>query len=125
LDKITGLENDIVSIKDILTIIQGPAPIVGCIIIATTNDFDGLYQKCPPLFRAGRMTPVNFGYMDAFMLDKISNYYFGRKFDNEMMNRQILLQPSKVIEVAMESLSQPKDQYGHFMAKINDLIKQQ
>jgi hypothetical protein len=37
-------------------------------------------QICPELFRAGRLTPIECGYMTNVEINEMANYYFQRDF---------------------------------------------
>ena len=69
-------KSDEFCLKDLLSILQGPIPTEGRIIIATTNDFEGIQELCPELVRSGRMTPVLFDNIDNITFNEICNYYF-------------------------------------------------
>ena len=113
-DKISSAEGDIVTLRDLLTIFQGAVPIDGCIIMAITNKYDELRDKCPALFRAGRMTPVYFGNFDPSMVDRVSRYYFDRPYVIQTCS----LQPSRVMEIVTEAMMLPIGQYEHFIEKM-------
>lgn len=85
-------------LNDLLEIFQGPVPREGQIIIATTNKYDDIKEICPALFRPGRLTPIEFGYMTHQEVNKLSNLYFGRNVDIKF-NPQI--PTSKIIEIAL------------------------
>lgn len=62
-------------VKDLLEILQGVIPLRGAIVFATTNDFSKIKNICPALFRRGRLTPVEFGYLDDQTLTEITKYF--------------------------------------------------
>jgi len=68
-------------IKDLLDIFQGTVPVEGRIIIATTNDLEFIRNECPALIRDGRLTPVEFGYLEADVFDKMCMYFFNTTFE--------------------------------------------
>lgn len=120
-DKINNAEGEIVALRDLLTVFQGAVPINGCIIIAMTNRFDELKDRCPTLFRAGRMTPVYFGEFDQVMLNNISQHYFHQPC-HLSTKQKISIQPSKVIEIVVEALMLPQGQYEYFVEKVKMII---
>lgn len=67
--------NNILRMKDLLELIQGPCENRRCMFIATTNDIDLIKDKCPALIRPGRLTPVLFDYVSKSEFDKIINEY--------------------------------------------------
>jgi ATP-dependent 26S proteasome regulatory subunit len=85
-------------LNDLLEIFQGPVPREGQIIIATTNKYDEIKEVCPALFRPGRLTPVEFGYMTSKEVNELANVYFGHEVDIKF-NPQI--PTSKIIEIAL------------------------
>lgn len=120
-DKISGMGDDIVTLHELLTIFQGATPIDGCIIIATTNKYEELSDKCPALFRAGRLTPICFPNFDGEMINRVSQHYFNRKLEFDVSD--VSLQPSKVVELSTESIMQPSCHFEHFSHEIANLIK--
>lgn len=118
-DKVNNVSDDIIALKDLLTIFQGAVPIDGCIIIAMTNKYDEIRDMCPELFRAGRMTPVKFGNFGTEMLNLISQHYFKREFKTDI---QIDVQPSKVLEIVTTATFLDEcEQYNYFELKIKEL----
>jgi len=69
-------DSDNLTVKDLLSLFQGPSQVDGQMIFATTNNFEHIYKICPALFRTGRLTPINFNYIDKKSLYKLSNSYF-------------------------------------------------
>jgi ATPases of the AAA+ class len=118
--KMTDSYNDIVTLDDLLTIFQGSVPIEGSIIIAMTNHYEELVEKCPKLFRAGRMTPIYFGNFDTTTLNKISRYYF--KQHMTFTSETISIQPSKVMEVLVEAKVQKKQKFKFFCEQLHKIV---
>lgn len=85
-------------LNDLLEILQGPVPREGQIIIATTNKFNEIKEICPALFRPGRLTPIEFGYMTCKEVDELSKIYFGHKVDIKFDPK---IPTSKIIEIAL------------------------
>jgi hypothetical protein len=77
-NKFNILQNNVLKLSDLLTLFQGAVPIDGCIIIAMTNKYEEIRKECPALFRAGRLTPVYFGYFDFDLVNQVSMIYFGK-----------------------------------------------
>lgn len=122
-DRMNTIERSIVTLQDLLTVFQGAVPINGCIIIAMTNKYEELKDKCPAMFRAGRLTPIYFGNFDSNMINNVSNHYFNQsiKFNKP---QDIQLQPSKVMDIVVEArrMNSTTDAYEHFRNKINELV---
>lgn len=117
-DKINNMDDDVVGLHDLLTIFQGAVPIEGTIILAMTNKYSYLHEKCPQLFRPGRLTPVYFGNFDKTMLDYVSKYYFNRNVTDPSLSDVINLQPSAVIDAVIKSTLEISDidgQYQQFL----------
>jgi hypothetical protein len=66
-------------IHDLLEIFQSSVPRDGQIIIATTNNFDGMRDILPALFRPGRMTPLFIGYPSQKQFRDIVQHHFNRE----------------------------------------------
>ena len=64
------------NLRDLLEIIQGPVPMLGRMIIATTNNFEEIQPECPALFRAGRLMPIEFGYLDQKHVNMLIDHHF-------------------------------------------------
>jgi shikimate kinase len=121
-DKIEQLKDNIITIKDLLVIFQGSVPIDGCIIVAMTNNFNGMYEKCPALFRTGRLTPILFGNFGFEMIDEISCHYFGKHLQCKGDPSKFSIQPStlisKILEIQLLDISQSA-MYELFIKFIN------
>jgi hypothetical protein len=103
---VKGNSDDIV-LRDLLDILQGTIPIDGSIIIATTNKYEEIKDLCPELFRAGRMTPIFFGYLDREGFKGFCKYYFDKYpsvalCDNLFNDVRPLTKTSEFVEKAMQ-----------------------
>lgn len=105
------------TINDLLDIFQGTVPNRGAIIIATTNDYEGIKAICPALFRPGRLTPVYFGYANKETLNQITQFYYKRDFLIDVPN-EISTPTSEIIQIALESLSDDNP-YEYFLSKLD------
>lgn len=108
------------TVRDLLELIQGPVPMEGSIIIATTNDFDGINKICPELFRHGRMTPIYFGYLDINSLQELSNHYFGKPLTIKLP-QELSISTSQIIELAQASIL-TKIPYETFSMELEKLL---
>lgn len=109
-------------LKDLLDVFQGPVPVEGRIIIATTNYYDRIKKICPELFRPGRMTPIKFDYPTKEIVQEISKYYFDKELDIDLPSK--LETPiSNLIEICMEAHSNNYP-YEYFVNKMNQLVKE-
>ena len=108
------------SLRDLLEIFQGPIPMHGMILMATTNKYDEILQLCPELFRPGRLTPVHFGYITKDVLQDISKYYFGQKLDY-YLPETMTIPTSQIIDLAMESKLQDKS-FEYFSQRLKVLL---
>lgn len=105
LDKIirsTNEENrsDILRLSDLLELFQGPIPIKDRIIIATTNHFEKIRQSLPALFRPGRLTPLEFSYLDWTSLNELTKYYFNTNMKCDSF--EVIIPTSQIIEMAIK-----------------------
>lgn len=120
LSTINDYDNEF-GLKDLLEIFQGSVPIDSMIIIATTNDYEGIKNLCPQLFRAGRLTPVEFGYLDNTSLQDLTKYYFNNKINTKIPDK-INVPTSQVIELALESLTHKQNKFEYFQKNLFKLI---
>lgn len=93
------VENEL-NIDDLLEIFQGPVPLEGALMFATTNKFEEIQKLCPALFRHGRLTPIEFPYFDNKMMDRVCKYYFSKPWTNKNNKKY---QPSFVLQKAVDS----------------------
>lgn len=87
-------------VEDLLEVLQGPVPVKGSIIIATTNKYEHIRQICPSLFRPGRLTPIEFNYMSWDNLQELTEYYFNQELT--IKHRPITTPTSEIIELAVQ-----------------------
>lgn len=119
-DKIGGLEGEMVTLADLLTVFQGAVPIEGCIIVAMTNRYEELTQLCPALFRAGRLSPVQFEHFDMKMLSDVVKMYFGQEIKYET-NHQLEIPPSEIMEIITPAMIQHHT-YDQFIVKLKEKV---
>lgn len=89
-------------LEDLLEILQGPVPLDGGMVIATTNKYEEIREYCPALFRPGRLTPVEFGYIDWTSLQEMSQHFFKRQLSFGPIEK-ISVSSSEIIEMAMSA----------------------
>lgn len=122
-DKVNSIGTQIIRIEDLLTIFQGSVPIIGCIIIAMTNNYDDLVKQCPALFRRGRLTPIHFGHFDMRMLEKVSRHYFGKSLIYDTKDEaDIGVPPSHIMEIINDAMLKPNKKYDYFVDKVNECL---
>lgn len=115
-------------LKDLLEVFQGPIPKEGSLIMATTNNFDKIYEICPPLFRAGRLTPVHFGYATYETINDISKFYFKQKL-TIIVPSDHKIPTSEIIEIALESdnmvhLKDLSEKHAYFQKRLDKLFSE-
>ena len=115
-----GYDTEDLSLEDLLEIFQGPVPLEGSIIFATTNKYDEIKKLCPALFRPGRLTPIHFDNATNTMADELCQYFYNKSFSQH--NPEIIIKPeheiapSQLIEYASESkLMEVPDPYDYFV----------
>lgn len=95
------------TLRDLLSIFDGPSPENGRIIIATTNHYDKICKYCPELFRHGRLTPIYIGYLTLSELQELCLYYFQQTLNDEQIkqiehqfdqNGELKIKTSKITE---------------------------
>lgn len=92
--------SNILRVSDLLELFQGPVPILGRLIIATTNNFYNIKEKIPALFRSGRMSAIEFKYLDWLTLNKLTEYYFKQKMTLEPF--KISIPTSQIVEMSIK-----------------------
>lgn len=110
------------TLDDLLEIFQGPVPLDGSIIIATTNKFEEIKKLCPALFRPGRLTPVHFDNADNVTIIEMCKYYYNIDYVPESDISHYNLSPSLLTQIATESKfisDDNKIQFKYFIDKIN------
>jgi hypothetical protein len=93
--------------SDLLELFQGPVPIKGRLIIATTNHFKKIKNAMPTLFRAGRMSGVEFSYLDWSSLNDLTNYYFHKSMTIEPF--KITIPTSEIVELVQKHVLSKHD----------------
>jgi hypothetical protein len=97
------MDNDnrsqIIRLADLLELFQGPVPIARQ-IIATTNHFNKIKASLPALFRAGRLTDIEFKYLNWATLNKLTMYYL--KNEMTLPEFQITIATSQIVELAIK-----------------------
>jgi len=97
---------DEIVLQDLLDTLQGPVPVEKRIIIATTNDYEGIRKMCGALFRPGRLTPVLFDTPDKDTMRSIIRYYFGVELDEELeelIPDKVNSPTSEIIEICLRA----------------------
>lgn len=102
----TDNKSNILRLSDLLELFQSPIPVKNRLIIATTNNFNKIKTCLPALFRAGRMTAVEFNYLDWASLNQLTQYYFNKDMTEQF---QIKIPTSQVIELAIKYVLCKKD----------------
>lgn len=118
-DKKDDARDDIaqLQIKDLLELLQGPIVREGQIIIATTNDFEIIKNKCPALFRSGRLTPIHFDYLSKEELQKLIKHYFD---EDKKVQSNAKVPTSEIIEAVLYAKIINDKRY--FMNKLSSFI---
>jgi len=96
-------KSDILRLRDLLELFQGPIPVRDRIIVATTNNFEEIKEIIPPLFRPGRLTPIKFTYLDWSSLQELCFYYFNETLNIEPF--EINIPTSQITELAIKYVS--------------------
>lgn len=118
-----GYDTEDLTLEDLLEIFQGPVPLDGSIIIATTNKYSEILKLCEALFRPGRLTPIHFDYVDEWLLNEMSKYYYNKEFIINKDIKKYKISPSLLVQYATESkIVFNKDPYEYFINKINELL---
>lgn len=92
-------KSEIVRLADLLELFQGPVPISRQ-IIATTNHFNKIKSSLPALFRPGRLTDIEFKYLDWATLNKLTVYYLKDKMT--LPEFPITIATSHIVEMAIK-----------------------
>jgi len=108
-----------VTFEDILSIFQGAVPVNGRIIFATTNNYEKLRERCPALFRPGRLTPIHFDYLDWTRLNELSMFFFGKSLSFPPVER-CSIPTSDITELAMRYVTE-KD-FSSFERDLHDKL---
>lgn len=97
---ISSSKNDLV-LEDLLELFQGPVPHDGCIIIATTNKYEEIYETCPALFRDGRLDAVHFDFADNALLNEITQHYYGCGTKTDITGKEV--STSQIMKIIIET----------------------
>jgi hypothetical protein len=108
-------------LEDLLEILQGPVPIKGQIIIATTNKYKEISELCPALFRPGRLTPVEFGYMDWDSLQQMTKHYFKQELTIDRVD-EINVPTSEIVELALDSSLYDEKGFDRFQTGLQKIF---
>lgn len=115
--------HDELLLDDLLELLQGAVPFNQSIIIATTNDYEGIKDLCPALFRNGRLSPIYFGYVDNNILNEMCLYFFQKELKTDINVEEKKLAPSYIIEIITEAkLINEDNSYEYFIDKINKIL---
>lgn len=112
------------TLYDLVEFFQGSIPCDGLVMIAITNDFERIQQKCPKLFRDGRLTPIKFDYINCETLNDLCLHYFDEPFNNKFTGT-IDIPVSSIIDKAINcklASEDSKHNYECFVNEINKLI---
>jgi hypothetical protein len=118
-----GYDTNDLNLEDLLEIFQGPVPLEGSIIIATTNKYEEIRRMCPALFRANRLTPVKCDYLDNKTLSEITKYFFNKnvKWSKDVRKKNIAT--CTVLEIAYEAkFNNENNAFEYFMKKMIKLL---
>lgn len=101
-----------IAASDLLESFQGPVPYPNQMIIATTNHFNEIKGYYPAIFRPGRMTPIQIGYMSHEQFTRMCQYYWKCDPDFE------LHEGHKISSAEIVLLAKNSDSYEHMKDKI-------
>jgi hypothetical protein len=123
---ITSMDEDnksnILRLSDMLELFQGPVPVHNRLIIATTNHFDKIRSSMPALFRSGRLSPIEFKYLDWESLNDLSVYYFKHALTIEP--KAVSIPTSEIIELAIKhTLTEYIDKFNRFQVELDRLLR--
>lgn len=93
-------ESHRLGLHDLLELFQGPNPIPGLIILATTNDYQYIKDTLPALVRDGRLTPICVNYLDWNNFQELVRFYF--KKETNLNKVKIQIPTSAIIEMAIK-----------------------
>jgi hypothetical protein len=89
-------KSDMVHMSELLELFQGAVPVKKRMIIATTNNFEPIKKAIPALFRPGRLTPLEFNYIDWDSFRELCFYHYKRSPTTEF---KITIPTSEIIEL--------------------------
>lgn len=84
------------TLRDLLEILQGPVPMNGRMVVATTNKLPEPIKACPELFRDGRLTPIKFDHLKRDQVNMMIDHHFPENpelrvgFDPDIPSSKIL-----------------------------------
>ena len=118
----TDNKSNILRMSDLLELFSPSSPVKGRIIIGTTNHLAKMKKTIPPLFRAGRLTNIEFSYLDWKSLNQLAQYYFGKTMT---VNKFVVNIPtSEVVEMAVKfSLGDEEDKEANFDTFEQELLE--
>ena len=119
IQKINMNSENSLSIQDMLQILQGPVPNDGMIIIATTNHFEKIREKCPALVRPGRLTPYLFDYLDWGHFSELVEFFFG--CPPTMDPVKISLSTAEITQIAIACQNLPEG-FEIFQNKMKNML---
>lgn len=93
-------KSNILRKSDLLELFSPAAPVKGRIIIGTTNHLSKMKKIMPALFRAGRLTAVEFPYLDWQSLNELTEYYLQNKMTMDPFT--ITIPTSEIVELAVK-----------------------
>lgn len=105
-----------VVVSDLLEVLQGPIPIDGLIVFATTNHYERIKEICPALFRSGRLMPVLFDNPTQKCINHASKYYFDKKSGVEFKGK-LNIPMSNIIDFMEEN-----DDYDDFRKMVQENV---
>ena len=114
-------DDDIIRLRDLLEILQGPVPLSKAIIIATTNKYDEILKMCPELFRPGRLTPYYFGYFDIPTINEVTNYHFNKTISFDKPVSKINICPAEIMLKIIEAKSNEQKGFTFFESFIKSV----
>ena len=112
-------KSNILRMADLLELFSPAAPIKGRILIGTTNHLEKMKAAIPALFRAGRLTAVEFTYLDWRSLNQLTQYYF--KSDMSPPEFNITTPTSQIIELAIKHVL-IKSEFSEFEKELRSLV---
>lgn len=89
-------------LHDLLELFDGPIPVPGLIIIATTNKYAFIQETLPALVRDGRLMPIYVGGLDWSWFRKLVMFYFHS--ETSLSEFEISCPTSTVIQLAFKYL---------------------
>jgi hypothetical protein len=113
-------KSNILRLADLKELLQPAVPIKDRIIIATTNHYEKIKNCMPALFRSGRMSSIEFGYLDWPTLNKLTNYYF--RMDMVLPPFEICIPTSEIIELAIR-IKLNEDSFSKFQNELMRLCR--